>query len=54
MFNRDTMNIKIKRSSYKVSMRKWNKLFTTIYPTASRYEDGKLQAFSFMTEPKGR
>lgn len=48
------MKITVKRKSYKVSWNKGSKRYTTIYPTASRYEDGKLQAFSFMTEFKGK
>lgn len=46
--------VKIKRSSFKVTSKRGKNLYTIIYPTALRYEDGKLQAFSFMTEFKGR
>lgn len=48
------MNVKIKRGSYKVTWNRGKKLITRLYPIASRYEDGKLMAFSFMTELKGK
>lgn len=48
------MKITVKRKSYEVSWNKGSKRYTAIYPIASRYENGKLQAFSFMTELKGK
>lgn len=48
------MKVQIRRTSYKHSYLKKGRVYTVIYPTASRYENGKLQAFSFMTELKGK
>lgn len=48
------MKIYIKRGSYKLTFKNKGKRYTVICPIASRFENGKLQAFSFMTEFKGK
>lgn len=48
------MNIKIKRGCFKITRSKGKRLITELYPIASRYENGRLVAFSFMTELKGK
>lgn len=44
------MKIRVRRSSLRYNKAKK----PVIFLTASRYEDGKLQAFSIMTELKGK
>ncbi len=48
------MKLKVKRGIFKITKRKGKKKLYTLYPIAQRYEDGKLTAFSFMTELKGK
>lgn len=48
------MKIQIKKTNYKTFIKSKGKQRIQLYPIASRYEDGKLQAFSIMTELKGK